>query len=235
MADYKKIEQQLTHSLGLNRRPVAVAFVAEADGIAKFEGSQPSGCSYWRLAGEGRSFYTEQSDHQNCVIGAHTHNVQLPESKQKELGEKLGFMSEIGYIRMEDVAKIPQVPFHPKKIVYTPLSDAKNTPDVVVVAAKPAKLMLGTEAAMRAGIASPMQALGRPTCMAIPAAMAGGVTASTGCIGNRTYTGISDEELYMAIPGKDLEPFCEALATIVSANAILSEYHQERKAELTRS
>ena len=57
---------------------------------------------------------TEQSDHQNCVIGAHTHNIQLPESKQKELGEKLGFMSEIGYIRMEDVAKIPQVPFHPK-------------------------------------------------------------------------------------------------------------------------
>lgn len=70
--------------------------------------------------------------------------------------------------------------------------------------------------------------------MAIPAAMAGGVTASTGCIGNRTYTGIGNDELYMAIPGKDLEQFCEVLATIVSANAILSEYHQGRKAELTQ-
>lgn len=234
MADYKKIEQQLTKSLGLKRRPVAVTFADEAAGMTKFEGMQPSGCSYWRLAGEGKSFYTEQSDHQNCVIGAHTHNIQLPESKQKELGDKLGFMSEIGYIRMEEVAKIPQVPFHPKKIVYTPLSESKTTPDVVIVVAKPAKIMLASEAAMRADIAAQLQALGRPTCMAIPAAMSGGVTASAGCIGNRTYTEIGDDELYVAIPGKDLEKFCEGLATIVSANAILSEYHQGRKAELTR-
>lgn len=234
MADFKKIEQQLTQSLGLKRRPIAVTFTEESAGVAKFEGSQPSGCSYWRLAAEGKSFYTEQSDHQNCVIGAHTHNVQLSEAKQKELGEKLGFMSEIGYIRMEEVARIPQVPFHPKKIVYAPLADAKTTPDVVMIVARPAKLMLATEAAMRAGIASPMQGLGRPTCMAIPAAMSGGVTASTGCIGNRTYTEIGDDELYMAIPGRDLDKFCEALATIVSANAILSEYHQGRKAELAR-
>ncbi|HLH08196.1 MAG TPA: DUF169 domain-containing protein [Terriglobales bacterium] len=234
MVDFKKSEQQLTHSLGLKRRPVAVSFVDDAGDVPKFEGMQPSGCSYWRLAGEGGRFYTEQSDHQNCVIGAHTHNIQLPESKQKELGDKLGFMSEIGYIKMEEVAKIPQIPFHPKKIVYTPLSDAKSTPDVVIVVATPAKIMLASEAAMRAGIAAQLQALGRPTCATIPAAMAGGVTASTGCIGNRVYTEIAEHELYVAIPGGDLDNFCEALETIVSANAILSEYHQSRKAELTR-
>ena len=43
MADYKKIEQQLTHSLGLNRRPVAVAFVDDAASVPKFDGVQPSG------------------------------------------------------------------------------------------------------------------------------------------------------------------------------------------------
>jgi len=40
-------------------RPVAVALLdAEPAGVKKFEGPRPSGCSCWRLAAEGRTFYT---------------------------------------------------------------------------------------------------------------------------------------------------------------------------------
>ena len=69
----------------------------------------------------------------------------------------------------------------------------------------------------RATHASPL--LGRPTCMAIPAAMSSGVASSFGCVGNRIYTGIADDEFYSVIAGKDLGLGCAQLDTITSANA----------------
>jgi uncharacterized protein (DUF169 family) len=79
-----------------------------------------------------------------------------------------------------------------------------------------------------------MPFLGRPTCMALPAALAGGAVASTGCIGNRVYTEVSDDELYVVVPGKDLARVADELATIASANTTLSDYHRERRRALAR-
>jgi len=60
--------------LGLHRRPVAVKFQESApEGIARINETAASGCVYWKLAAEGRTFYTEASDHFGCPIGAHTH------------------------------------------------------------------------------------------------------------------------------------------------------------------
>src|SRR5436190_11239635 len=73
MLDYRSIEQELSSQLGLTRRPIAIAFRdTPPSGVAKFEGSVPSGCSFWRLASEGRTFFTVPSDHHNCAIGAYT-------------------------------------------------------------------------------------------------------------------------------------------------------------------
>jgi uncharacterized protein (DUF169 family) len=69
--------------------------------------------------------------------------------------------------------------------------------------------------------------------MAIPAAMANGAVASTGCIGNRTYTDIGDDELYVTLRGSDLERIAAELDTIASANATLTGYHQERRRTLS--
>lgn len=74
--------------------------------------------------------------------------------------------------------------------------------------------------------------LGRPTCMALPAALASGVVASTGCIGNRVYTDLGDDELYVAVPGESLAAVSEALGTIAAANATLADYHRERRRAL---
>lgn len=230
-----QIESALNQSLDLSRRPVAINFFDSPPvGVPKFTGTEPSGCSYWRLAGRGERFYTVPSDHFNCPIGSHTHSVQLPPERQKELMDTLSFMSDIGYVRIEEVGRIPTLPKQPNVIAYAPLSDAPANPDVVIFVGRPGKMMLLMEAAGRAGVAPAFPSHGRPTCMAIPSALVNGADSSTGCIGNRVYTEIGDDELYFAIRGSDLEKVAAALETIVSANNHLREYHRTRKKALTK-
>ena len=92
--------------------------------------------------------------------------------------------------------------------------------------------MLLQEAAIRAGVGSQTNVLARPTCMALPVALSQGTVASTGCIGNRVYNDIDDGELYVAIPGKDVSRVADQAQSIATANAKLSEYHQERRRTL---
>ncbi|MFQ6019568.1 MAG: DUF169 domain-containing protein, partial [Dehalococcoidia bacterium] len=71
--------------------------------------------------------------------------------------------------------------------------------------------------------------MGRPTCAMIPEAMQGGRSAmSLGCIGNRVYTGLEDDELYLAIPSGHVDALVEKLATIVAANRELETFHRAR-------
>lgn len=233
MTDYARLEQRLSEGLGLGRRPVAIAFKDSVPaGIAKFTGTAPSSCTFWRLAAEGRTFYTVAEDHYNCAVGAYTHNIPLPPGREQELPDTLGFMAGIGYVRMEEVPAIPRVPATPAAIVYAPLGEAPVDPDVVVFSGPAAYVMLLQEASLRAGVAAQLHTLGRPTCMALPAAMALGMVASTGCIGNRVYTGLEEGQLYAVIPGKDLARVAEEIETIRSANAQLLAYHSERRQRL---
>lgn len=229
------LESTLNTELGLTRRPVAVSFLdSPPQGVEKFTGTEPSGCSFWRLAGNGRRFYTVPSDHFNCPIGSHTHSITLPPEKQKELGDTLQFMSEIGYIKMEEVGKIPTLAKQPNVVAYSPLGEASVAPDVVVLVGKPGKIMMLMEAALRAGVTTQFPVFGRPTCMTLPAAMQTGMVGSSGCIGNRVYTEIGDDELYVAIRGGDLEKVVGELETIIHANNDLREYHRTRKKALTK-
>jgi uncharacterized protein (DUF169 family) len=235
MADFAVIEQQLTSALGLNRRPVAIAFGESAPaGVAPLNGMQPSGCSFWRLASAGKTFYTVPSDHYNCPIGSYTHNIALPKEREPELMNTLSLMVNAGYLKMHEVPGIPRLPETPAITIYAPLGVTPVDPDAVLVSGTPGRLMLLHEAATRAldDRAMPVPLLGRPTCMAIPAALSSGIASSFGCIGNRIYTGISDEEFYTVIAGKHLAAILAELDTIASANAALSEYHSERRASL---
>jgi uncharacterized protein (DUF169 family) len=51
---------------------------------------------------------------------------------------------------------------------------------------------------------------------------------SLGCIGNRVYTGLADEEMYFALPGSQVKAVAEKLATIVHANRELEKYHTNK-------
>lgn len=231
--NYGEVEEKIANTLGLQKRPVAVTFLdAVPTGIGKFTGTEPSGCSFWRLAAAGGVFYTTPQDHYNCPIGSYTHGLSLPPERAKELEQTLGLMTQIGYVKMEEVPDIPRLSTEPCAIVYAPLGETPLEPDVVLFAGAASQIMLLQEAAMRAGCAAAIPILGRPTCMALPAAMAHGSVVSSGCIGNRVYTGLGEGEMYVIVPGKNLSRVVSELETVVSANAQLAQYHQERKNSL---
>jgi hypothetical protein len=175
------------------------------------------------------------ADHYNCPIGSYTHHVPLPPEREPELMQTLGFMGELGYIRMEEIPSVFRLPQTPRVVVYSPLGAAPVEPDVVLFCGKPGRMMLLVEAAVRAGVYSTLPLLARPTCMALPAAMQTGVVASAGCAGNRVYTGIGEDELYVAAPGHALAKLVEEAGVIAAANAKLSEYHGARLALRTTS
>jgi len=230
----KAIEEQIVAVTKAARKAVAVTFLQEIPSYAKkFEGSEPSGCSFWRLAAGGRTFYTLPENHFNCAVGAYTHNIALSPEREKETEQTLKMMFDLGYVKPEEVPQIPRLARAPKAILYTPLGEATSEPDVVLFAVKPSGAMLLQEAATRAGVGTGAPALGRPTCMALPASLQHGAITSLGCMGNRVYTGLSEDELYVVLRGKDLPAVVEALKTISSANAALHDYAKGRREQLS--
>lgn len=110
------VERKIAAVAKLGRRPVAVTYLdAEPAGIMKLEGSEPSGCSFWRLAAEGSTFYAVPENHVNCAVGAYTHNIPLSPEREKETAQTLKMMFELGYVRPEEVPEIPRGRKGPKR------------------------------------------------------------------------------------------------------------------------
>ncbi len=104
---WHEVEREIAAVAKLGRRPVAAAYLdAEPAGIKKFEGSEPSGCSFWRLAAEGSTFYTIPENHFNCAIGAYTHNNPLSPEREKETKQTLKMMFELEYVRPEQLSAL---------------------------------------------------------------------------------------------------------------------------------
>jgi uncharacterized protein (DUF169 family) len=221
---------RLRSLLNLSVAPVAVAFSdAPPAGLARVDSPAVSGCTYWKLAAEGRAFYTKAEDHFGCPVGAHTHNVSLTPEKQKELQGMVGTMVQLQYIQMEEIPQIPQrrQPFNIAS--YAPLDAAPFSPDAVLVRGNARAIMLLAEAAGAAGAPVQGGVMGRPTCAVIPVTSEGGkAAASAGCIGNRVYTGMRDDEMYFSIPGAHLDAIVTKLETIVNANRELESFHRNR-------
>lgn len=231
--NWMELEQRLAAVIKPDRRAVAVTFMAATpSGVTRFAGTEPSGCSFWRLAADGRTFYTIPENHFNCAVGAYTHSIALSPEREKETELTLKMMFDLGYLKPEEVPQIPRLANSPKAILYSPLGEATQLPDVALFACKPAGAMLLQEAANRAGVGTGGPALGRPTCMALPASLQHGAITSLGCIGNRVYTGLSEDELYVVLRGKDLAAIADALETIQSANSALRNYAEARRKEL---
>lgn len=217
-------------SIGLGSKVISVTYAdTPPDAALPFTGSEPSGCSFWRLAAEGRVFYTEPADHYNCPIGCFTHNVPLPPERERDVPAFLGLEGGADYQELDDVPGIFRLAETPRYIVYAPLEKTSWEPSVVLIAGTPRAVGMVMEAAMRGGICSSLPMLGRPTCMSLPAAMASGTITSGACIGNRVYTSIGDEEMYIALPGSALSRVAAELPTIMSATAKLEAYHQAKR------
>src|SRR6266478_7028744 len=191
--------------LNLSAPPIAIGFSAEPPaGLERWPGGAvPAGCVFWREAMRGRAFYTVPADHYNCAVGAYTHAIDLPAERGSQLDDAVKFMVLKEYLRMEEVPGIPALDKPPAFVSYAPVEAATFHHDLILIAAKPAAAMLIYETALRSGAGAGLaNTLGRPACAVLPLASKTGLASlSLGCMGNRTFTGLPEEEMYVCIPG----------------------------------
>ena len=203
-------------------------------GIPKFSGTEPAGCSFWRLAAAGRTFYTVPADHFNCAVGAYTHNIQLPPDRVQETETTLGMMFNLGYVRPEEVPGIPRLSKEPAAMVFAPLGDAPVAPSVVLFACKTSAAMLLNEASIRAGAGSTLPLLGRPS---LHGAARGARVWD--CFDAWAASGIACTPILARtkcmswFPATKLEAVSDALGIIAAANAALEEFARERQTSLS--
>jgi len=226
---------RLRELLGLRWPPVAIAFrCTPPPGVSRIDSAGPAGCAYWKLAAEGKVFYTEAADHYNCPVGAYTHGIDLPPAQQTELQGVIGTMLQLQYLREAEVSAIPSRTEPFGVAVYSPWALAPDDPDVILVRGNAKQLMLLSEAARAAGIGDAGELMGRPTCAMIPATLQSGrASTSLGCIGNRVYTALADDEFYAAVPWPKINDVLHQLPVLVDANRELEAYHRQRAASLS--
>ena len=227
---------RLQETLGVSAPPIAIGFSDRPPaGLEKWQGGAvPAGCVFWREAMKGRSFYTVPADHYNCAVGSHTHGIGIP---APQLEDTVKFMVSNEYIRMEEVAGIPTLEECPAYISYGPAETASFAHQLILVAAKPAAAMLIYESALRAGAGNAVaNILGRPACAVLPlTSKTGLVSLSLGCMGNRTFTGLPDEELYVCIPSGHWTMVLTKSAEIGWANTTMKLFYQDRQAQFAPS
>jgi uncharacterized protein (DUF169 family) len=155
----------------------------------------------------------------------------MPAETQGQLGGMIEKMVGLQYIKMEDVSGIPRRTDPLRYVVYAPLSKTEWTPDVVLLRGTARQMMIVVEAAQATSLMSETGVMGRPACAVIAASMqTGKAVSSLGCIGNRVYTELPDDEFYVAGPGSRVTAMVSALAVVVSANDELEQLHRRRYA-----
>src|SRR5206468_12002316 len=94
---WKELEQRISEAIKLPRRAVAVGFLdAPPAGLEEFKGTEPSGCSFWRLAAAGKSFYTVPENHFNGPVEPYTNKTPLPVPRNEERDKRWKLSSDPG-------------------------------------------------------------------------------------------------------------------------------------------
>ena len=222
--------QQLTDLLALQSAPIALAFSNEPPaGVPRISKPEPAGCAYWKRAAAGEAFYTTAEDHFGCAVGAHTHGAELGPKQQAELNGLLETMVGLSYLTMAEVPAIPARKEKLRVLTYAPLAKSPSAPDVVLVRGSPRVGMLLAEACHAAGLRNDDAPVVRPACAMVPqVTQTQRSTESFGCIGNRVYTGLSDSEVWYALPGGKLDAVLAKLELLVNANRELERFHRGR-------
>ena len=230
----QSLAQRLTTALSLDLPPIGLAFIdTPPDGVPTPEHPVTSACAFWRLAEKG-VFYAPAAAHDNCPVGAMVMGFPLSEPVQQQLGELMTSMCDCSYLDAAEGEKIPGVPQSAAGILYGPVADLPDTPDLLLVWLTPRQAMLYNEAAGTASwTTGSILSTGRPACAALPAALASdNPTISWGCIGMRTFTEIPDDRLLAAIPGTRIAAFLDDLERTIDSNATMHSFYESKKAAL---
>jgi len=229
---------RLKESLELRRWPIKIAFLegTPANLPRWSDGPVAAGCAFWDRAMEGKSFYTLPADHWNCAIGSHTHKIGLPSERAGELDATVAFMIETRYLDGAEVPGIPTLDRAPAAVAYAPASSDLFMGDVVLLAATPAQATIVFETALRAGIAqAAAPGFSRPSCATLPLAAKTHLLAmSFGCRGNRVFTDVSDDEMYLALPASKWSDFLDRAIEVQRSNLTMANYYQAQRAKFSR-
>jgi len=172
-------------------------------------------CVFWMHGGE-EAFSTLPQDHGNCSVGLFTHGL----ADAADIVDKadVGALLEVGWVTMESFADVAALSRRPGAISYGPLDRATELPDVVLLRVSPRQMMEIADAV-------PVEFSGKPQCQILPrAADRKVVAASMGCALSRARTGMADDELTCAVPGEKFEELVNALASVVHADQMVTDY-----------
>jgi uncharacterized protein (DUF169 family) len=230
------IASVLTEGLDLSHPPLGMSFLEDPPaGVKRYAEAVPTACSFWKAA-ETSVFYATAEDHYNCPIGAITQGFRPPQEVMNQAMELIGQMGKIQYFEAAEVPNVPSVEKPHQVVVYGPLKSFENmNPDVVIMICTPSQAMLFSEATGSVawhGPGTETHIFGRPACAVIPRALSDSTTAvSLGCMGARTFAGIQDQELLVAIAAERLTEARDRLETVLTANKVMHEYYANRKSQ----
>ena len=171
---------------------------------------------------------TRPSDHGNCSVGSLTHGlISLDEAATKK---DVQAICEAGWVTPEIFPHIPTITNKPATIVYGPLHEATNDPDVVLVRLL-AKQVMQLQAALPT-----LRFEGKPQCHIIPIANEHNQPAvSVGCMLSRVRTGMGNSEMTAAIPFSQVATLVDSLENVCAADRMVAEYASEDKTRFDHS
>jgi uncharacterized protein (DUF169 family) len=228
---YQDLTKRFIDLLQIQQPPIGLTFVEKVpEGIEHKATRVPSACTFWRLAEQG-VFYATAEDHQECPIGMMTMGFTMPESAQQRAQALVQTMANVQYFSPAEVSALPIVKKPHESIVYGRLDQIPMEADIVLCILNTQQAMLVAEAMGQINwLQGGQAAFGRPTCGVIPRTLLTGETSmSFGCVGARTYLGLTPAELVLTVPGQKFAELVERLQTIVAANAALAPFHQGQK------
>ncbi len=230
----KQIAGSLTNLLGLASPPVALAYLDEPPpGTPRWDGGPvPSACTFWRRA-ESSVFFASAEAHMNCPVGALTSGFTLGDEGERNLEAVITRMTGAGYLAPPEPARIPRVAKTRAGVLYGPLAAFPDTPDLILVWLDARQAMLFQEGSGDARWDRPasMPAFGRPSCAALPVALADGrPVLSFGCAGMRTFTDLDDAKLLGVVPAVGAATLVAALEQTSAANRTMQGMYDEMRA-----
>ena len=140
--------------------------------------------------------------------------MTLTPAKAEELQSLVGTMIQLQYLSSDEVPgdTSPRSSRCRSRRTRRP-TRATFAADVVIFSGNARQIMLLSEAARAAGAFETGTTMGRPACAMLPQAIGtASSVASIGCIGNRVYTELADDELYLTVPANALDAMLDKLA-----------------------
>ena len=227
--NYKQLGEQLTELLSLKIEPITITFSeSKPSEIPLFEGTMPekttdgrtgkvsAGCVFWMHATD-HAFTTTPEDHGNCSVGSLTHGFKtLDEVKNNS---DVQAILECGWVPLEVVPHIPTVSKKNNFVTYKPLKTENEKPDVILLRVNPKQAMILKDAL------PDLQFEGKPQCHIIPIAKEQEkVAVSVGCMLSRVRTGMSNNEMTVAIPESKLQEVVDKLQKTCAIDQTVSVY-----------